>query len=219
MVGNNPTDDSEIPKLTRTQYRLQKKHEIAERRALVSAMYKEGKSMRDIAKSLHCDPNTVCEDIHAMLAEWQKTAGINISAHIAIASEKIRRIEEEAWEAYRRSEKPKRSAAAHKNITTVVDDDGTPKRYTNGQVITVENSTSSATEYYPNTGEERFLARAAWCVDAYMKLFGLAGQATKADKEKDANQPQTWVAMIAKEIAEREAKTINVTPKPKQLTP
>ena len=175
--------------------------------------------MREIAKSLHCDPNTVCEDIHAMLAEWQKTAGINISAHIAIASEKIRLIEQEAWKAYRKSEAPHRTASAHKNITTVVDDEGSPRRYTNGQVITVENSASSATEDHPTTGEERFLARASWCVDAYIKLFGLAGQATKADKEKDANQPTTWVEMIAKEISEREAKMINITPKPKQLKP
>ena len=134
---------------------------------------------------------TVSEDLQALIAGWQRTAGINISAHIATEFEKINYIEVEAWAAYENSKKPRRSASARK-VTSVVD--GKP----------VESTVTAATEVYPVTGNEKFLARVAWCVDERIKLFGLAKGDLKDDEEKE-KYPTTFTGWMALELRKREA--------------
>ena len=190
-------------------YRRATRALITERRARVAELYRCGHTQAKIAQQLDVSPFTISTDIGALIAEWKRKASIDIAAHFAIAAEKITRIEQEAWEAYRKSEQPRRSATAHRQVTPVVDEAGVPLRDGSGKPITVENSTSSATEDYPTTGEERFLARASWCVDEYIKLYGLAGRRIEKVEEQ-SNQPKTFEEFVAQEISKREAKQDNL---------
>ena len=73
----------------------------------------------------------------------------------------------------------------------------------------VETTVSSATEVHPTTGDEKFLARAAWCVDERIKLFGLAKGDIKNDEEKE-KYPTTFTGWMALELRKREAEKNNI---------
>lgn len=201
-IGN--TDSGEKAR----QFRRRTREAITERRAKVSDLYRQGLSQQKIAQTIGVDQGTISTDIHALIAEWGRTAGINISAHIATEFEKINKIEAESWAAYEASKGTKRWASASRRVMAVKGEDGT--------VIPFESTTASAREEHPATGDERFLARISWCVSERIKLFSLIKAGQEEEKSKEGH-PTTWVQLIAREIAEREAKTINVTPKPPLL--
>ena len=178
-------------------YRAAKRTEIAERRAKVSELYrKNGWTVYRIARELGCSVATVSEDLQALIDGWKRTAAVNTLAHIATELEKINCIEVEAWSAYESSKKPRRSASARK-VTSVVD--GEP----------VETTVTAATEIYPVTGNEKFLARVAWCVDERIKLLGLAKGDIKDDEENE-KYPTTFTGWMALEFRKREAEKNNI---------
>ena len=72
------------------------------------------------------------------------------------------------------------------------------------------------TEIQQPAGDARFMSIIDRCIGSRMKLLGLENRGGIKEPEKEKG-PTTWVEMIAKEIAEREAKTINVTSKAARL--
>lgn len=177
------------------KYRERKRHEIAERRAAVSERYRKGWTIEEIARDIGSTRSTVGEDIQAMIAEWGRTAGINISAHIAIELERINQLEGEARRAYETSKQPKRVASARRMITPVENEDGTPVETEDGKPLTVETSAASATEYYRPEGDPRFLTVIIQCIGQRMRLLGLNGMPDEAAEKK--NKATTFSDFVA----------------------
>lgn len=184
-------------------YRAAKRAEIAERRAKVSELYrKNGWTVYRIAKEIGCSVATVSEDMQALIAGWQRTAGTNTAAHIAIELEKINTLEAEAWESLRISKQPRRVATARKSVTPVAAGDGS--------TVTVESTVASATEIQQPAGDPRFMAIIDRCITRRMKLFGLEGGRGVEDDEKK-NQAKTFEDFVAAHLTARETTANSLT--------
>src|SRR4051812_34799632 len=107
------------PKENRRKFREMQQQEIAERRAAVSERYRKGWKLERIAKDIRVDKSTVSRDIHALLAEWERIAGLNVSAHIATELERLNGLQAEAWESFRKSQQPRKVATARRTVTPV----------------------------------------------------------------------------------------------------
>ncbi|MCG3147242.1 MAG: hypothetical protein PCFJNLEI_00680 [Verrucomicrobiae bacterium] len=170
---------------------------IAQRRSRVSELYLSGWTQKRIAAEVGVSEFTVSEDIHALLAQWGRTAGINISAHIATEFEKLNNLEAQAWAAYEDSKRPRKVASASKRMLPIRDDDGT--------VAMLESTTASATEFHPAAGDPRWLSIILQCISQRMKLFGLANRGGGEVEEKE-KYPTTFAGWMALELSGREDK-------------
>ena len=160
-----------------SNHRRTQKMLIFQRRARVSELYLSGWTQKRIATELKVSEFTVSEDIHALIDQWGRTAGINISAHIATEFAKLNNLESEAWAAFEDSKKTRRSASASKTVTPIKKGDGS--------VVMVESTVTSATEVYPTTGDPRFLNIVARCIDSRITLFGLANRAGGMNEDEE----------------------------------
>jgi len=192
-------------------YRAAKRTEIAERRAKVSELYrKNGWTVYRIAKELGCSVATVSEDMGALIAGWQRMAGTNTAAHVALELDKINLLEAEAWESLRLSKLPQRAATAHKSVIPVKNEDGTAAVNNKGQPVTIEESTASANEIHRPQGDPRFMMVINQCITRRMKLYGLeGGRVDEVDEKK--NQPTTFTDWVAAHLAKREATSNSLT--------
>ena len=202
-------------------YRAAKRAEIAERRAKVSEHYrKNGWTVYRIAKELGCSVATVSEDMGALIAGWQRTAGTNTAAHVALELDKINLLEAEAWESLRLSKLPQRAATVHKSVIPVKNEDGTAAVNDKGQPVTIEESTASANEIHRPQGDPRFMMVINQCITRRMMLFGLDGGRGDEEAEK-TNQPKTFEDFVVLALSKREKKNGNGTTlkEPRAATP
>ena len=178
-------------------YRKAKLAEITERRSKVAGLYLNRRlTMPQIAEEIGVSMFTVSEDFHALLSGWQKNAAQDISAHCARELQKLESLEATALDGYQLSKNLKKVASA------------TKREIGSGPEATMV-TTASATQQERTEGDPRFLQVVLHCIEQRIKLLGLENRGS-GEPEKDKG-PTTWVQLIAKEIAEREAKTINVT--------
>lgn len=187
--------------------RQRKRDAMVERRNRVSELYRQGLSQQKIAEAVGVEQATVSTDIHALIAEWGRTAGINISAHIATELSRINQLEGEARRAYELSKQPKRVASARKMTTPVETEEGPP--------LTVETSTASATEYYRPEGDPRFLTVINQCINSRMKLLGLNGMPDEAAEKK--NKATTFSDFVAAHLEEQENRKFAMARKVNEL--
>lgn len=162
-------------------WRARKRAEIAERRAIVAAKYKSGKTQVQIARELGCSQFLVSEDMASLVDGWKKQAANDIASHIAVELEKINRREEIAMEAYERSRKPKKIAKASTKNDPISDK------------LSIKSTTSSATIIERDEGDPRFLMVAHQCTVARMKLLRLGTQSV----EEKTKGPTTFAEFVA----------------------
>lgn len=173
-------------------------------------MYHNGWTQRDIARAIAVADSTVSEDINALIAGWQKQAGIDMSAHIAVELQRINARERRAMEHFEKSCNPKTMADGGKSVHQVLD--------SNDNVRTLTDTQAAGTKISREEGDPKWLMIAAKCTDQRMKLLGLdAKRLDKANaKGKTVITMEDFVASVFS-IREREANEINVTSKPNQL--
>ena len=201
--------DKEEPKRGK-KYRALKLLKIAERRAAVAQKYKEGLTMERIAQALNCDPGTVCRDIHKLIADLGRTAGLDINARIALELDKINLLEAEAWESLKVSQQPKFVSSASETVTPVKDNTGAVRLDGAGQPMVAVERRSSATEIKRPEGDPRWAGIIIGCITRRMKLFGLeGGRGDEEDAKK--SQAKTFTDFVAEHLAAKEATSNFVT--------
>jgi hypothetical protein len=184
-------------------YRMVQKMFVAQRRAKVSELYLSGWTQKRIAAEIKVSEFTVSEDIHALIAHWSRTAGINISAQIATELERINNLEAAAWESFRKSQQPRRVASVRKAVTPVGSEGGTLK--------SVESSVASATEIHQPAGDPRFMAIIKGCIAERIRLVQLVNGEFK-DGEDRGNAPKTFSDFVAMHLKEQERNGNGSTP-------
>ena len=116
----------------------------------VSSLYLAGKNLSEIEQETGVDIVTVCRDLGALTAEWQKLSVENISRLKAIELIRLEAVERTYWKAYERSCKPKK-----KSVVSI-----TP----NGQ--TAATQTEDRDE-----GDPRFLDGVLKCITKRMEIL------------------------------------------------
>jgi len=198
------------------KWRKRKNDAIVARRAAIAERYKQCWTLERIAKDLGVSIGTVSEDIHALLADLKRTAGMDVNARIAIELDKINLLENEAWESLKTSRQPKFVSSASETHTPMKDDTGAIMLDAQGKPIVTIERRSSASEIKRPEGDPRFMMIINQCITRRMKLFGLEGGPDEEDEKK--NKANTFSEWVAAHLAEREKNAVNVTPKQKQLT-
>ena len=179
------------------------------RRAEVAKRYRECWTLQKIADDIGVSIFTVHEDVKAMLAELGRTAGLDISARIAIELDKINLLENEAWENLRISKRPKFVSGATENVVAVKDEQGAVVLDESGKPRVVVERRSSASEIQRPEGDPRWAMIINQCITRRMKLFGLEN-GYEDDPDKKKKTANTFEDFVAAHLEQR--KIINVTP-------
>lgn len=124
---------------------------ISQRRQIVADLYVQGWPQTAIAKHIGMSQPTICDDLQAIHAEWQKTTIRDFDTARDLELRKLERVEREAWAAWERSQKPSQSAT----ISTDGGDQRTQK--------TVKDQ----------CGDPRYLSEIIKCVASRRALLGL----------------------------------------------
>lgn len=156
------------------------KVDIARDRARIADLFCRGWSQFRIAKELGLHRRTVQRDIEATIAEWLQAAIDYVEKDRLVQLERIRRIEESAWDAFEASKVKKKT----KKKFAV-------KRSTDGSEQAVPVGGEQSEETVP--GDSTFLNIALECVRERGKLLGqyklniaIEGDALNRAKEIDA---------------------------------
>ena len=127
---------------------------IAERRHRVAALYLQGRTQWEIARTVQRSQGTICTDLKAIEAEWLRSAVMDVNARKARELAKVDRVEREAYRGWRRSLKN-----AEKTRKKAIDaGDGQRK----------EAETISEGQ----AGDPRFLQIVMSCIERRCKLLG-----------------------------------------------
>lgn len=135
---------------------------------IISRMYLKGHSQKDIAKHISdIRPYTltqqqISKDLKVIRRYWRQSSLIDINEATNRELDRIDALEEEAWQAWRRSH-----------------DDGevTISEQTTGSEGTRTKASIRKTK---NKGNKSFLDTVAWCIDKRLKIFGIES-ATKIE--------------------------------------
>src|SRR5690242_11244148 len=90
--------------------RIPKDLAILQRRKQVAELYLQGWSQPAIAHQLDVSQPTICADLKAIRQDWRDSAIRDFDALRDLELQKLDLIEREAWEAWKRSQKPAQSA-------------------------------------------------------------------------------------------------------------
>lgn len=153
MSEDETRDITETPPRGTPKPHKNKWLDIAQRRERVAEWYLQGYNGVAIAEKLGVSANTVYNDLKRLGEAVREKATINMELARDHELAKLDRVEQEAWEAWRRSARPQRSTTTTK-----------PK---NGKVVM-----ASVTDR-DNPGEPRFLEIIQKCIEARRKLLGL----------------------------------------------
>lgn len=209
--------NEELEQTKSKKWRKQQQDAIIARRADVADRYKQCWTLERIAKDLKVSIGTVSEDIHAILANLGRTAGLDVSARIALELDKINLLENEAWESLKTSRQPKFVSSASETHTPVKDDNGAIMLDGTGKPIVVIERRSSASEIKRPEGDPRFMMVINQCITRRMKLFGLDGGRDEEDEKK--NNAKTFTDFVAAHIEEQEARKLATMKRVKALPP
>jgi hypothetical protein len=135
---------------------------IVERRKRVAACYLRGVPQHEIARTEGVNPAQICRDLAAIREEWRASAVRGFDAAKAQELAKIDALEAVAWAAWERSceDEVTRTASKEKGRATK-EGAALPDRR---RVLVSKKG---------QVGDERFLARVAWCIDRRCELLGL----------------------------------------------
>jgi hypothetical protein len=162
---------------------------IEERRRKVAQMYLAGKSQFEIGKVVGVSQVTVSHDLTALREEWAADTAMNFSQRMAEELAKIDRLEEVAWEEYKRSREdakvlvartesaPERKkeredrtrlgrAGREAKASEPVGVIGQPVPLMEFRRVVEERTVG-------RLGDPRYLDRVSWCIETRLKLFGM----------------------------------------------
>ena len=197
------------------QWRKQRLDAVMVRRAAVAERYKQCWTLERIAKDLGIAISTVHEDIHNLLSDLKRTAGLDINARIALELDKINLLENEAWESLKMSKQPKFVSSASETHTPVKDETGCVMLDAQGKPIVVIERRSSASEIKRPEGDPRFMAIINQCITRRMKLFGLDGHLD--DEDEKMNKAKTFTDFVAAHLEEQESRKLANMKRVKEL--
>ena len=106
---------------------------IAKRREIVADLYLQGTPQAVIGHQVDASQSTISSDLKAIKRHWRDSAVRDFDTAREVELRKLDRIEREAWEAWRRSQKPSQTAVMstdgsdQKTQTTVRDQVGDPR--------------------------------------------------------------------------------------------
>ena len=131
------------------------KEERMQRRARVSELYIEGRSMAEVGKIIGVSHDTVFRDIRWCREQWRTRAADNIQKHTERELARIDHLDIEAWRGWFRS---------IGMIKTVKNETGTGAQGSiNKTIETIERK----------AGDPRFLAEAFKCIERRCRILGL----------------------------------------------
>jgi hypothetical protein len=169
---------------TQTTYSSAKRRAIAERRALVADLYlRQKKTQGEIAAELDCCPFTVCEDLKALTAQWQKQARDEVVAHIVRELLRLDAVEREAWDSFQASKR------AH-SVATVSKRQDPIDAKLNSTIQTV-------TQIERPEGDVKWLNAILHCIDERCTLLGLRGALLRELGDKAKTEPKTFEDFVA----------------------
>lgn len=155
--------------------------ERLERRKKVANLYLAGKPMHQIAVLIGVSsPQTVCNDLAAIREEWSKSALVDFNAARAKELAKIDRLEEVAWEAWERSCLDAESKTIERDIVQAYPKTKDGKTDYSGKPKPVVTGINEKLTKKGQVGDDRFLARVAWCIEMRVKLLCLIKEEKQA---------------------------------------
>jgi hypothetical protein len=128
-----------------------------ERRNRVLSYYVRGYRQTAIAELVGCDQKTVSNDLAVIRRQWAKANGERVTELQARELARIDEIERQAWAAWERSQQER-----SRSRTKRTDPGGGPAK--------LEASVEKETP----VGDPRWLERVSWCVEARVRILGLA---------------------------------------------
>lgn len=137
--------------------------------------------MMTIATAIGVSVSTVHRDLTICRQNWRLAMVQAFDEIVAEQLAKIDAIEEEAWAAWRRSQNDR----AETTVSLEYEGGATPD-----SPDAQASGSKAVTKTRENVGEERFLARIAWCVEQRVKLAAVLNPQTPSDPmdEEDATQ-------------------------------
>lgn len=156
---------------------------IDQRRVEISRRYLSGETQLAIAQSLGVSRQLIVVDLKAIRRDWRSTTSQNYETGLNQELAKIDLLEQTALDAWERSTQ-KATRLMTRTRTIQLDESGKP-----GTITETTETTSS------NAGDERFLARIAWCIEKRCKLLGYEGIGGPIDNLPPPQQQQTVIAM------------------------
>lgn len=171
-----------MPRLRRPEGRM--RFTIAERRTRATDLYLKGHPQYKIAEILGVAKSTITSDIQAVRKEWQKERLDDFFSARMRELKKLDALENEAWEAWRRSQ---RNAVKRK-------------------VKQKENEADEReTTTEPQVGDPRFLQVIRDCVERRCKLLGLdSPERAPVDETGETVRPQIVVDVVQQMLQEQD---------------
>lgn len=144
---------------------------------VIARLYIAGKSQREIAEVVnagrpeekHIGPRQVSDSLKGIRDAWLDSACEDYDSHVARELARIDQIEREAWEAWERSKLTARTVRTKTSPVPPPPAEGQPP----GEAPVETTVTESE-----QAGDPRFLDKVGWCVDARVRLLGLAAPDT-----------------------------------------
>jgi hypothetical protein len=142
----------------------------AENRKDIAALYVRGVTQFQIAMQLGISQSTVCLDLKAIHAEWQREMLGNFDAHKAR--------EREYWDAWKVSKNQREiNLAGRETADAVIDSTGKP--------IGGRLKTKTQKRQEQRDGNPAFLSGLQWCIEMRCKIFGFYAPTKLTIEEMD----------------------------------
>lgn len=148
-------------RITTAHFRAVADQAADSRRLRVSALYLEGKRQWEIAAACSVNQGTICRDLAAIRAEWLESSVMNFNERQAQELAKLDNLERTYWTAWERS-----CQDAEVLLAKSVKEGGGSE----GEPASERTETSKRIE--GQSGNERFLAGVARCIELRCKILG-----------------------------------------------
>ena len=162
---------------------------IAERRATVSQLYRQGWTQIDIAKEVGVTQGQVSQDLDAIREEWQSSMLMDFNTKKAEELAKIDLREQTLWEEWERSRKPLKKKST--KVKGEVDEKATGPDKKKQKAKNLE--TTEITE--DRIGDPRFMDAIGRCCEQRIRILGLEAPIKVAQTTPDGQAVQTrrWI--------------------------
>jgi hypothetical protein len=163
--------------LKKRHMRSPKEYQRLDRKVRVSELYREGWTLAAIAGELDTTIPTVAKDLDEVREEWTAKALRNYDAHKAEQLAKIDYVEAQAWESFRLSQEPameviKVVERALRKTEQPPPDKGRQAKAPAASLQVIKELTRRVKRGQA-PGDERWLARVAWCIETRCKILNL----------------------------------------------
>jgi predicted transcriptional regulator len=165
--------------------------QMEERRACVSALYCEGKGIREIAETFGVTAATITADLKEIRRDWLQRSIEHYDQRKAEELAKIDRLEAEAWEAWHRS-CANLSVERTRTESVRLVPPKQKKTVKKPKHTMVPIRTSTEVTIKGQTGDPRFLEQVAWCIETRLKVMG----ALKPDTSNVTVNQINWAEMV-----------------------